>query len=117
LISHATRPNGKHTHNNTLTPLTPTTGTLLNKKTQAAPAFRALLASALDLVRGCGCRAYRGCPACVQSLECRMYNAVLWKRGAEIVLQAALEQQQQDEEEGEGEQKKEEEGVGDDDGP
>ena len=57
--------------------------------------FRQLLRSALDLVRGCPCRgSHRGCPGCVQCLDCRMYNAVLWKDGAAIVLQAALEQEE-----------------------
>jgi ATP-dependent helicase YprA (DUF1998 family) len=57
---------------------------------QATPLFAELLQRALDLVSGCQCPYVKGCPCCVQHLECKNYNAVLNKAGAVLVLQAAL---------------------------
>ncbi|EFJ42855.1 hypothetical protein VOLCADRAFT_97014 [Volvox carteri f. nagariensis] len=59
----------------------------------AAPLFPALLARAHQLVSECRCPYAKGCPQCVQHLECRNYNAVLSKAGAEVVLRHVLEQE------------------------
>jgi DEAD/DEAH box helicase domain-containing protein len=60
---------------------------------QATPLFPELLEQALDLVQRCPCNYVKGCPCCVQHLDCKNYNAVLNKRGAVLVLEAALEQE------------------------
>jgi DEAD/DEAH box helicase domain-containing protein len=54
---------------------------------QATPLFSELCRRALQLVSSCPCPYPRGCPACVQHLECKNYNAVISKRGALLVLQ------------------------------
>jgi hypothetical protein len=43
---------------------------------QATPLFHLLLRQALALVRECPCPYEKGCPACVQHLDCKNYNAV-----------------------------------------
>lgn len=60
---------------------------------QATPLFPELLQQALELVQRCACRYVKGCPCCVQHLDCKNYNAVLNKAGAVLVLEAALEQE------------------------
>ncbi len=62
---------------------------------QATPLLRELLQRALDLVSSCPCTYPKGCPRCVQHLDCKNYNAVLSKKGALVVLRAALQQEQQ----------------------
>lgn len=62
---------------------------------QATPLFPELLQRALDLVEQCSCPYTKGCPGCVQHLDCKNYNAVLNKAGAVLVLKAALEMMQQ----------------------
>jgi len=62
---------------------------------QATPLFPELLQRALALVRECPCNYQRGCPACVQHLNCKNYNAVLSKKGAVVILKAAIEQEHQ----------------------
>jgi DEAD/DEAH box helicase domain-containing protein len=57
---------------------------------QAQPLFPQLLQRALELIRGCTCRAMSGCPACIQHLGCTEYNAVLHKRAAITVLECTL---------------------------
>ncbi|KAL6746607.1 hypothetical protein V8C86DRAFT_1481591 [Haematococcus lacustris] len=57
---------------------------------QAAPLFPKLLQRALDLVRGCPCTYEKGCPACVQHLDCKNYNAVLNKQATVLVLEQCL---------------------------
>ncbi|GLI69803.1 hypothetical protein VaNZ11_014504 [Volvox africanus] len=59
----------------------------------AAPLFPALLERAHRLVSECSCPYAKGCPQCVQHLECRNYNAVLSKTAAEVVLRHVLEQE------------------------
>ncbi|GIL86775.1 hypothetical protein Vretifemale_15010 [Volvox reticuliferus] len=59
----------------------------------AAPLFPALLERAHRLVSECSCHYAKGCPQCVQHLECRNYNAVLNKAAAEVVLRHVLEQE------------------------
>ena len=58
---------------------------------QAQPLFPQLLAKALELVMGCNCRATSGCPACIQSMSCDEYNAVLHKDAAIAILEITLE--------------------------
>lgn len=60
---------------------------------QATPLFPELLQRALDLVLSCPCTYPKGCPACVQHLDCKNYNAVLSKKAAVHVLKAAIEQE------------------------
>lgn len=57
---------------------------------QARLLFPQLLQRALELIRGCDCRSMSGCPACIQSLGCTEYNAVLHKRAAIAVLELTL---------------------------
>ena len=57
---------------------------------QAQPLFPQLLAKALQLVRGCNCRSTSGCPACIQSMSCDEYNAVLHKDAAIAILEITL---------------------------
>lgn len=52
--------------------------------------FPQLLAKALELVRGCNCCATSGCPACIQSMSCAEYNAVLHKAAAVAILELTL---------------------------
>jgi DEAD/DEAH box helicase domain-containing protein len=61
---------------------------------QATPLLPELLRRALDLVLACPCAYAKGCPRCVQHLDCKNYNAVLSKQGAVHVLRAALEQEE-----------------------
>jgi DEAD/DEAH box helicase domain-containing protein len=61
---------------------------------QATPLLPELLSRALGLVSSCPCTYPKGCPRCVQHLDCKNYNAVLSKRAALVVLRAALEQEQ-----------------------
>lgn len=61
---------------------------------QATPLLPELLRRALELVLGCPCSYAKGCPRCVQHLDCKNYNAVLSKQGAVAVLRAALEQEE-----------------------
>ena len=58
---------------------------------QAQPLFPQLLAKALELVMGCNCRSTSGCPACIQSMSCDEYNAVLHKDAAIAILEITLE--------------------------
>ena len=58
---------------------------------QEQPLFPQLLAKALELVMGCNCRATSGCPACIQSMSCDEYNAVLHKDAAIAILEITLE--------------------------
>lgn len=60
---------------------------------QATPLLPELLQHALDLVLSCPCTYPRGCPCCVQHLDCKNYNAVLSKKAGVQVLRAALEQE------------------------
>jgi DEAD/DEAH box helicase domain-containing protein len=60
---------------------------------QATPLLPELLQRALDLVLGCPCTYPKGCPRCVQHLDCKNYNAVLSKKAAVHVLKAAIEQE------------------------
>lgn len=60
---------------------------------QATPLLPELLQKALDLVQRCPCPYVKGCPCCVQHLDCKNYNAVLHKAGAVLVLQEALQQE------------------------
>jgi DEAD/DEAH box helicase domain-containing protein len=60
---------------------------------QATPLLPELLQRALDLVLGCPCTQPKGCPGCVQHLDCKNYNAVLSKRAGVVVLRAAIEQE------------------------
>ena len=57
---------------------------------QAQPLFPQLLTKALALVRGCNCRSTSGCPACIQSMSCDEYNAVLHKEAAIAILEITL---------------------------
>lgn len=43
---------------------------------QAAPLFTLLLRAAIELVEGCACTQPRGCPSCVQHVDCSNYNVV-----------------------------------------
>lgn len=45
---------------------------------------------AIDLIAGCSCTSFRGCPACVQMMSCSEYNVVLDKKAALVILQAML---------------------------
>lgn len=60
---------------------------------QATPLFPELLQRALDLVQHCSCPYIKGCPCCVQHLDCKNYNAVLNKAGGVLVLKAVLGQE------------------------
>lgn len=66
---------------------------LLLSVLQATPLLPELLQRALDLVLGCPCSQPKGCPGCVQHLDCKNYNAVLSKRAGVVVLRAAIEQE------------------------
>lgn len=57
---------------------------------QAQPLFPQLLTKALELVKGCNCRSTSGCPACIQSMSCDEYNAVLHKDAAIAILEITL---------------------------
>ena len=61
----------------------------------AAPLFPQLLERAYQRVSECGCPYAKGCPQCVQHLDCRNYNAVLCKAGAEVVLRHVLGQERE----------------------
>ncbi len=39
----------------------------------------------------CPCSEPKGCPSCVQHLDCKNYNAVISKAGAQLVLRETLE--------------------------
>ena len=56
---------------------------------QATPLFPELCREALSLVLSCPCPYQRGCPSCVQHLNCSNYNAVINKQGAQLVLQVS----------------------------
>jgi len=60
---------------------------------QATPLLGELLQRALSLVEGCPCTLSKGCPRCVQHLDCKNYNAVLSKQAAVLVLREALRQE------------------------
>ena len=57
---------------------------------QATPLFPELIQQALDLIEKCSCPYLKGCPCCVQHLDCKNYNAVLNKAGGVLVLKAVL---------------------------
>ena len=57
---------------------------------QAYRIFRQLIVAAIDLIAGCSCTSFRGCPACVQMMSCAEYNIVLDKKAALTILQAML---------------------------
>jgi hypothetical protein len=61
---------------------------------QATPLLPELLRRALALVEACPCGYAKGCPRCVQHLDCKNYNAVLCKKAAVHVLKAAIEQEE-----------------------
>ncbi len=54
-----------------------------------------LLRQAYARVAECDCPYAKGCPSCVQHLDCRNYNAVLCKAGAEVVLRHVLRQERE----------------------
>lgn len=62
---------------------------------QCVPIFLRLLEAAARMVRECPCTAPKGCPSCVQALECGSYNTVLDKAGALVVLEHVLAAEQQ----------------------
>lgn len=41
-------------------------------------------------MRGCNCRSTSGCPACIQSMSCDEYNAVLHKDAGIAILEMTL---------------------------
>ena len=57
---------------------------------QAYRIFRELIVAAIDLIAGCSCTSFRGCPACVQMMSCAEYNIVLDKKAALTILRAML---------------------------
>mmetsp|Transcript_11123 Transcript_11123/g.31072 ORF Transcript_11123/g.31072 Transcript_11123/m.31072 type:complete len:238 (+) Transcript_11123:421-1134(+) len=58
---------------------------------QIQPLFGNILRAAYELVKQCPCDEESGCPSCCHQGDCTMYNVVLDKQGALVVLQAVLE--------------------------
>jgi DEAD/DEAH box helicase domain-containing protein len=57
---------------------------------EAFRVFRELVVCAIELIAGCECAAFRGCPSCVQMMSCAQYNVVLDKRAALTLLRGML---------------------------
>jgi hypothetical protein len=51
---------------------------------QATPLFPELLQRAINLVEECPCSYQRGCPACVQHLECKNYVSRARQQGCDM---------------------------------
>lgn len=60
---------------------------------QAASLFGALLQRAYEMVTSCTCTNPKGCPSCVQHLNCSQYNAVLSKQSGEVVLRHVIQEE------------------------
>ncbi len=70
-----------HARQGRRTPLTPGCPPVPRWRLQAAPLFALLLEAAAQLVAECDCSEEKGCPSCIQHLDCKNYNAVLNKQG------------------------------------